>query len=113
MLAAQWNFQSIKTLAVNHLSAIASLVDKIVLGRRYDIIEWLENAYTAVCWRDEALTIQEGKLLGVEDVVKIAAVRQGKNSSSFIPGSQMNAYRKTFGLHGLVSVFSSGVRGQA
>jgi hypothetical protein len=88
MLATQWNFKSIKTLAVNHLSAMTSPVDKIVLGRRYDISEWLGMAYTILCSRDEALTIKEGKLLGLEDVIKIAALHQGKNRSGFFPGLQ-------------------------
>ncbi|KIM91718.1 hypothetical protein PILCRDRAFT_827 [Piloderma croceum F 1598] len=107
-LAVEWNFQSIKNLAVERLSAIATPVDKIVLGRRFDIFEWLENAYTNVCWRDEALTIEEGKLLGVEDVIEIAAMRQWGNGSDFIPGSQTIAFRKTFGLHGLNQVSNSG-----
>jgi hypothetical protein len=106
----EWNFQSIKNLAVERLSAIATPVDKIVLGRRYNIFEWLENAYIDVCWRDQALTIEEGKLLGVEDVIKIAAMRQGGNGSDFIPGSQIIAFRKTFGLHGLGQVSNSGVK---
>jgi hypothetical protein len=98
MLATQWNFKSIKTLAVNHLSAMTSPVDKIVLGRRYDISEWLGMAYTILCSRDEALTIKEGKLLGLEDVIKIAALRQGKNRSGFFPGPRTKTIRKTFGL---------------
>ncbi|KIM92288.1 hypothetical protein PILCRDRAFT_354 [Piloderma croceum F 1598] len=83
-LTFKWNFQSIKTLAVNHLSTIATAVDKIVLGRQYNIFEWLENAYTTLCWRDEALMIEKGMLLGVKDVIMIMAVCQGKNRSAFI-----------------------------
>jgi hypothetical protein len=86
MLVVQWSFQSIKTLAVNPLSAMTSLVDKIVLSHQYNIFKWLENAYTAVCWWDEALTIEEGRLLGVEDIIKIVAGHQGKNMSDFNPG---------------------------
>jgi len=109
VLAVQWNFQSIRTLAINRLSAVTTPVDKIVLGRGHDIFEWLENAYATVCWRDEPLTIEEGKRLGVEDVIKIAAVRQGNNTSDFIPGSQTSAFRKTFGLRDSVSTSNSGV----
>jgi len=46
MLATQWNFQSIKTLAVNRLSSIASPVQKISLGYGFNIAEWVEDAYT-------------------------------------------------------------------
>jgi len=85
-LAVEWNFQSIKALGVNRLCAIATAVDKIVLGRRYNIFECLENTYINLCWWDEALTVEEGILLGIEDVIKIAAVCQRKNRFAFFLG---------------------------
>lgn len=102
-LAIQWNFQSIKNLAIDHLSSIASPVEQIMLGRRFNILEWLGNAYAQVCWRNEALTIEEGQLLGIKDVVKIAAIRQGKNKSAFTTGSHTGILHKVFELPGRVS----------
>src|ERR1700691_5219673 len=99
-LAIHWNFQSIKNLAIDRLSSIASPVEQIMLSRRFNILEWLGNAYAQVCWRNEALTIEEGKLLGVKDVVKIAAIRQGKNKSAFTTGSHTGILRKVFELPG-------------
>jgi hypothetical protein len=55
---------------------IASPIDKIVLGRKHDIEEWLGDAYEAVCVRDEPLTLEDGMRLGMEDVIKISATRQ-------------------------------------
>ncbi|KAF7970472.1 hypothetical protein HWV62_33891 [Athelia sp. TMB] len=75
-LAAKWEFESIKWLAIDNLTANAVPVDKIVLGRRYGISEWLPGAYEAVCMRETSLTVEEGIKLGVEDVVKISAARQ-------------------------------------
>ncbi|KAF7970474.1 hypothetical protein HWV62_23889 [Athelia sp. TMB] len=75
-LAAKWEFESIKLLAIDNLTANAVPVDKIVLGRRYGIIEWLPEAYQAVCTREDSLTLQEGMKLGVQDVIKISAARQ-------------------------------------
>ncbi|KAF7981392.1 hypothetical protein HWV62_33887 [Athelia sp. TMB] len=75
-LAAKWEFESIKLLAIDNLTANAVPVDKIVLGRRYGIVEWLPGAYQAVCTREDSLTLQEGMKLGVEDVIKISAARQ-------------------------------------
>lgn len=62
-------------IGVRNLTAIANPVDEIVLGRRYDITEWLASAYLAVFTRENPLTLDEGKKLGVEDTVKISAAR--------------------------------------
>lgn len=51
-------------------------VDKIVLGRRYGISDWLPGAYEAVCTRADPLTVEEGMKLGVEDIINISAARQ-------------------------------------
>jgi len=80
-----------------------------MLGRRFNILGWLGNAYATVCRRNEALTIEEGKLLGIEDVVKIAAIRQGKNRSAFTMHSHTGILRKVFELSGRVSI-TSGVK---
>jgi len=75
-LAAEWNFQSIKHLAIDHIAQADAPVDKIVLGRKHNMVEWLGEAYEAVCKRKDPLTQQEGVRLGVEDVIRISAVRQ-------------------------------------
>ncbi|KZP04645.1 hypothetical protein FIBSPDRAFT_878285 [Athelia psychrophila] len=75
-LAAKWGFESIQLLAIDNLAATAIPVDKIVLGRRYGISDWLPGAYEAVCTRADPLTVEEGMKLGVEDIVRISAARQ-------------------------------------
>ncbi|KAF7981376.1 hypothetical protein HWV62_33855 [Athelia sp. TMB] len=75
-LSAKWDFESIKLLAIDRLTARAAPIDKIVLGRRYDIDEWLPGAYEAVCLRSDPLTVEEGMKLGVEDTVRISAARE-------------------------------------
>lgn len=75
-VAAKWNFKSIRALAIRQLDSIASPVDKIVLGRKYEIVDWLSDAYKAVCMREDALSIEEGVRLGMEEVIKISALRQ-------------------------------------
>ncbi|KZP03813.1 hypothetical protein FIBSPDRAFT_941334 [Athelia psychrophila] len=75
-LAAKWGFESIQLLAIDNLTATAIPVDKIVLGRRYGISDWLPGAYEAVCTRSDPLTVEEGMKLGVEDIIKISAARQ-------------------------------------
>ncbi|KZP04292.1 hypothetical protein FIBSPDRAFT_767623, partial [Athelia psychrophila] len=75
-LADKWSFQSIRTLAVAQMSPIASPIDKIVFGRLYDVNEWLAGAYQAVCTRLDALSLEEGRRLGVDDAIRINSIRQ-------------------------------------
>ncbi|KZP12987.1 hypothetical protein FIBSPDRAFT_1049701 [Athelia psychrophila] len=75
-LADKWSFQSIRALAIAQIAPIASPIDKIVFGRLYDINEWLASAYQAVCTRLDALTLEEGRRLGVDDAIRINSIRQ-------------------------------------
>ncbi|KAJ7099364.1 hypothetical protein B0H15DRAFT_771074, partial [Mycena belliarum] len=74
-LATRWEFASLRALALRHLAAATSAVERIALGRRYDVPEWLVPAYTDVCERKDPLTLAEGRLLGIEDVICIGQVR--------------------------------------
>lgn len=82
-LAAKWKFESIKALAIEKLAGLASPIDKIVLGRMHNITEWLIDAYKAVCEQPSALTLEEARKLGMEDVVKISFLRQEVRTASF------------------------------
>jgi hypothetical protein len=74
-LASRWEFTSLCELAMQHLFAITSAVERIALGRRYDIPGWLVPAYTEVCERKDPLTLGEGRLLGLDDAILIGQVR--------------------------------------
>lgn len=78
-LAAEWKFESIRFLAISKLAPIASPIDKIILGRKYNVEFWLHHAYIAVCMRPEPLTREEGRRLGVDDVIDICAIRQQRS----------------------------------
>ncbi|KAJ6593221.1 hypothetical protein B0H19DRAFT_916388 [Mycena capillaripes] len=74
-LASRWEFTSLRELAMQHLFAITSAVDRISLAHRFDIPGWLVPAYTEVCERKDPLTLAEGRLLGLDDTICIAQVR--------------------------------------
>lgn len=74
-LAAKWHFLSIRNLAIRTLTSLASPIDKIVLGRKHGIIEWLNDAYEAVCLRSDSLSLEEGWKLQMEDIIKISSLR--------------------------------------
>src|SRR5882762_2998724 len=75
-LATQWGFTSIRELSVDALGRIASPVERLALAHAYDIDEWLLPAYSSLCQRAEPLTTEEGRRIGVDDVVLISQVRE-------------------------------------
>ncbi|KAJ7647890.1 hypothetical protein FB45DRAFT_734421 [Roridomyces roridus] len=74
-LATRWDFFSLRELAMQYLDQNTAAVERIALGRRYDIPSWLTAAYTEVCERKDPLTLAEGRLLGVDDTIRIGQVR--------------------------------------
>lgn len=89
-LADEWGFTRIRALAIKQITHIASPVDIIVLGRHYSVEEvgWRPaDAYRAICLRPDALTLEEGNLLGMQDVIKIMSKRQEYSLGSRLPGA--------------------------
>ena len=75
-LADTWNFRSIRALAINRLTPIATNIDKIVLGREFGVDQWLGSAYLAVCMRDQSLTKEEARRMQLDDIIEINDIRQ-------------------------------------
>ncbi|KDQ58991.1 hypothetical protein JAAARDRAFT_205981 [Jaapia argillacea MUCL 33604] len=75
-LATQWGFSSIRTLAIRELSGAASPVDKIALAHKFDVPEWLKDAYVDICGRSHTLALEEGERLGLPEVIKISEARE-------------------------------------
>lgn len=63
-------------MAQDRLSQIASPIERILLARQFDIKEWLVPAFLQLCLREETLTLEEGKTLGMENVIVLADIRQ-------------------------------------
>jgi hypothetical protein len=51
-------------------------VDRIVLGKKYDIPQWLPGAYAEVFVREKHLTVVEGEKLGLEATVVVLKGRE-------------------------------------
>jgi hypothetical protein len=75
-LSHAWNFPSMRSLAVRQLSPLTTPVDRVVIGRKYNIEHWLRPAYEAICEREEWLSEAEGERLGLRDVLRIGRARQ-------------------------------------
>ncbi|KAJ7672075.1 hypothetical protein B0H17DRAFT_947800 [Mycena rosella] len=74
ILADKWQMDDVRRLAINHLAACAGPVDKIALGHRCNVHEWLAPAYLALAARREPITSEEGAKMGVEALVRIGAL---------------------------------------
>jgi hypothetical protein len=99
-LSVRWDFESIQSLATEQLTLIASPIDKIVLGRKYHITKWLQDAYHAVCEREQSLTVEEGLRLGMPEVINISRARQAAREKATLaaPSRLHSIIEETFGL---------------
>ncbi|EIM79450.1 uncharacterized protein STEHIDRAFT_30913, partial [Stereum hirsutum FP-91666 SS1] len=75
-LATRWGFESIRKLAINRLDPIATPIDKIVEGKACGVEKWLVPGFADLCNRAGCLTKEEGRRLGVDDVIFIASMRE-------------------------------------
>jgi len=101
-LAVKWKFESIRDLTIQQLVDLASPIDKIVIGRKYDAAAgWLSGAYQEVCRRSDALTLEEASRLCMADVVKISSLRQDIRSGGrkhWAANVSLGMISKAFGL---------------
>lgn len=74
-LAHELQFSAARLLAVQEIFQYLSAIDKIVLGLRYDVPQWLLGAYVEVCQRDALLSLEEGERLGVRNIIAINQAR--------------------------------------
>ena len=77
-LATRWEFDDIRALAIREIERCPlTPVEKIALSREFDISSlWSLNAYTELCERPEALTVQEALALGLQTTVRISQLRE-------------------------------------
>jgi len=75
LLADKWHMYDIRRLAINQLAVCAGPVDKIALGHRYNVTEWLGPAYMELTMRGEAITAAEGAKMGVDALVRLSALK--------------------------------------
>ncbi|TFK62046.1 hypothetical protein BDN72DRAFT_740867, partial [Pluteus cervinus] len=74
-VAHDWEFESIVKLALEKIEPVSSPVDKVVLGKAYNIPEWAIEARVLLCRREEPITLEEASRMGMEEVVNISQAR--------------------------------------
>jgi hypothetical protein len=81
-LSSKWDFPHARAAAIQAIPPLASPMDKIVLGRTYELSEWLPDAFAGVVKRDQAITIQEARRVTLEDLVAIVNGRVAARSGA-------------------------------
>ncbi|KAH9947107.1 hypothetical protein B0H21DRAFT_363719 [Amylocystis lapponica] len=76
-IATRFAFDDCRAHAISRLAQLGNPVDLILIGRKYDVREWLGPSYKTLCIRNEPLTMLEGTRLGMRDVILISEIRQG------------------------------------
>jgi hypothetical protein len=74
-LTSQWKLTSHVDLDINHFPLITSPVNRLVVAYGLHVTGWLRPAFVALCMRDEPLTIEEGRRLGINVIICINEVR--------------------------------------
>ena len=80
-LASRWNFHGARNQCITLLEkkSIAP-AEKLALAQRFDIVAWLEPAVRRLVLRDEPLSVDEAKEIGIEMVTQIAILREKRLS---------------------------------
>ncbi|KAF9478099.1 hypothetical protein BDN70DRAFT_895954 [Pholiota conissans] len=75
-IATQFEFASLRALAITRIrNFLVNAPERIAVAKQYGIDNWLVQAYTDLCTRDEPLTLEEGRKVGLEDVIDLYRVR--------------------------------------
>ncbi|KAI0268463.1 hypothetical protein BGY98DRAFT_1019450 [Russula aff. rugulosa BPL654] len=74
-LSTRWGFDSIRDMAIRCLEP-PTPHERLILGRKYDVDEWIPLALQELCERPQPLTADEARLMDFEDVVLVGSVRE-------------------------------------
>ncbi|KAG8889552.1 hypothetical protein FRB98_003821 [Tulasnella sp. 332] len=79
-LATRWEFDGIRSLAIRKLNEFPDgdipPVDRLVIAHRFQLEDWLLKPYVSLVCRPAPLTVDEGKKLGLEDVILLCRARE-------------------------------------
>jgi hypothetical protein len=74
-LSTRWGFTSIRYMAIRCMEP-PTPHERLILGRKYGVDEWIPLALQELCERPQPLTRDEARLMDFEDVVLVGSVRE-------------------------------------
>jgi hypothetical protein len=76
-IATAYDYPTLRAYAIEHLEkAELSAIERIKIVREFKLASWEEPAYLELCERDEAITMDEASVLGLEAFVHVAGIRE-------------------------------------
>ncbi|KAG9115482.1 hypothetical protein FRC07_007526 [Ceratobasidium sp. 392] len=84
-LCLKWEFDSPKTHMLSHLEKTTDAVRRYALARELKIPEWERSCLIELIVRQGALTIDEGRRLGIEAVIFVSSLRENQRSRGQYP----------------------------
>jgi hypothetical protein len=79
-LSTMWGFVQARVLSIERLSKLdLSPTDKIVFGKKYQVLSWLKEGYAALVQKEDAMTAEEllenAKTLGWDTMARVLRLR--------------------------------------
>ena len=84
-LSTRWGFTSIRGLAIRSIRPPDTL-KKLLLARKNNIDTWIQPALLELCMRPQPLSLEEARLMDLEDVILVGSVRQTSRLSTLTVG---------------------------
>lgn len=72
-----------RELAIRKILEVASPVDKIIIGHKFGLRRLSIPGYKALCTRYNSLTLEEGRRLGMDDVILIGSAREAIRDADY------------------------------
>ncbi|KAI9452808.1 hypothetical protein F5148DRAFT_1235274 [Russula earlei] len=74
-LSTRWGFASLRRLAVRSIKP-PTACDKLLLARTYGVDHWVIPALSALCERKTPISLKEGRMMSIDDVVLVSTIRE-------------------------------------
>ena len=87
-LSTRWGFTNIRDMAIRCLKPRAPTLaphQRLILGRKYSIDEWILPALQELCEGPEPPTRDEARLIGLEDFILVGSVREKVRTHALTP----------------------------
>ncbi|CAE6450665.1 unnamed protein product [Rhizoctonia solani] len=77
-LANMWNFSELRDYLMPLAEQVLNDASKIAFAREFHVQQWIVPAFVRLCHRKEPLDTDEAKMIGLEGVLLISRIREGR-----------------------------------
>ncbi|KAF8754533.1 hypothetical protein RHS01_05896 [Rhizoctonia solani] len=77
-LANMWNFKELRDYLMPLAEQVLNDASKIAFAREFHVQQWIVPAFVRLCHREEPLDTDEAKMIGLEGVLLISRIREGR-----------------------------------